>query len=537
MQTTMSRWKFTGRLEMRFAILAMGLMPLLAGCATGGVPSAGEGSGAHGAKIAAVRASGHDDNLPENAIDGNPATRWSARGQGAWIDADLGSAQAVTAVKIAWYQGDARVNHFAIAGSQDGKSFSELFAGDSTGKTAEFEKYAFKPAVARWVRVTVNGNTRNKWNSISELAVEVTGQGAARNDAPGDAVLAAKKVKPAKVESAAAAVDAKPLPRAEKQPARDGIWISKAELAKLPASGAEWEHLKAAADGEHLQAKVSDQNSHHDTMTLAAALVYARTGDAAYRSKAAEAIASAIGTESGGRTLALGRNLVSYVIAADLIQLSTFDAAKEKQFRQWLGEVRSERLSGKTLISTHEERPNNWGTHAGASRVAVDLYLHDDADLERAAHVFRGWLGDRAAYDGFKYGDLAWQADGEHPVGINPAGAKKEGHSIDGVLADDQRRSGGGFSWPPAKENYAWEALQGAVVQAQLLARAGYDSWNWSDRALLRAVTWQYEVNEFPATGDDTWQIPLINHAYGSHFAVGAPSVGKNMGFTDWMYR
>jgi hypothetical protein len=74
------------------------------------------------------------------------------------------------------------------------------------------------------------------------------------------------------------------------------------------------------------------------------------------------------------------------------------------------------------------------------------------------------------------------------------------------------------------------------VVQATLLARAGYDAWNWSDKALLRAVTWQYTINHFPAKGDDTWQIPIINRAYGTHFPVSRANTGKNMGWTDWMF-
>ena len=244
---------------------------------------------------------------------------------------------------------------------------------------------------------------------------------------------------------------------------------------------------------------------------------------------------AAIGTEEGGRTLALGRNLVSYVIAADLIDLKSYDAGKDQQFRSWLAVARTEMLDGKTLISTHDVRPNNWGTHAGASRIAADLYLGDKADLAKAAQVFKGWLGDRSAYAGFTYGLLDWQADPSKPVGINPKGATKNGRNIDGVLPDDQRRAGG-FSWPAAKENYVWEALQGAVVQAELLSHAGYDVYNWSDKALWRAVNWEYNVNGFAAQGDDTFEIHIINHAYGSSFPVGAANTGKNMDFTDWLY-
>jgi hypothetical protein len=118
-------------------------------------------------------------------------------------------------------------------------------------------------------------------------------------------------------------------------------------------------------------------------------------------------------------------------------------------------------------------------------------------------------------------------------VGINPAGAVKSGHAIDGVLPDDQRRAGG-FSWPPPCENYTWEARQGAVVQAELLSRAGYDAWGWSSRALLRSFQWSY-ANGCGASGDDTWQPWLVNRAYGTTYA-GGNGVGKNMAWTDWTH-
>jgi hypothetical protein len=316
--------------------------------------------------------------------------------------------------------------------------------------------------------------------------------------------------------------------------ASPSLWLTPAEIQALPMSGAAWSRLKAAADGSLGSPNISDQNSRHDVNTLAVALVAARTGTASYRAKAASAILSAIGTETGGRTLALGRNLVSYVIAADLIDLHTYDPAGDQRFRAWLSAVRRETLDGDTLVSTHERRPNNWGTHAGASRVAADMYLGDTADLARAAAVFQGWLGDRSAYAGFRYGDLAWQASASAPVGINPAGAQKGGHPIGGVLPDDQRR-GGSFTWPPPKENYVYEALQGALVQAELLSRAGYPSYGWSNQALLRAYTWLNTTDQYPATGDDTWQPWIINRRYGTTFPAGS-GIGKNMAWTDWAF-
>jgi hypothetical protein len=223
------------------------------------------------------------------------------------------------------------------------------------------------------------------------------------------------------------------------------------------------------------------------------------------------------------------------VVAADLIdyQSPIFDA----ELRRLL--TASTSGGPANLIACQKQRPNNWGMHATASIVAVYAYLGDKAGLDSAANIFKGWLGDRSAYAGFTYGELDWQADPSKPVGVNPKGATKQGHSIDGALPDDMRR-GGGFAWPPPGGDgrmYSWEALQGATVAAQLLSRAGYDAWNWSDKALLRAATWLYDVAKWPPSGDDGWQPWLINAAYGSNFpAIANASPGKNMGFTAWTH-
>jgi hypothetical protein len=312
-----------------------------------------------------------------------------------------------------------------------------------------------------------------------------------------------------------------------------GIWISPQELAALPMEGAAWEALLDAAGQDTSRPDISNQEDPTNVHVLAKALVYARTGQESYRSDVILACGAAIGTENGGRTLALGRELAAYVIAADLVGLPESD---DQQFRSWLRSTLTKTLGGKTLQSTHEDRPNNWGTHAGASRAAVAAYLGDQAELNRTAMIFRGWLGDRAAYAGFKFGDLSWQSDSSRPVGINPLGATRNGHLIDGVLPDDQRR-GGGFVWPPSKENYVWEGLQGALGQAVILHRAGYDVWNWEDRALLRAFNWLHDQADYPAEGDDTWQPHVINYFYGTNFPAPFPSrPGKNVGFTDWTF-
>jgi hypothetical protein len=345
--------------------------------------------------------------------------------------------------------------------------------------------------------------------------------------------------------------------------ARDGIWISRAEVRRLPMQGTAWERVKDAADGPLGEADIADQDSDHDVLTLAVGLVYARTGEESYRRKAAEAIESAVGTEQGGRTLALGRNLLSYVIAADLIDLRAYDPAGEASFREWLAAVRheplgSEAVDDQSLIGTAERSLSNWGGMAAASRVAIAAYLGDERDLARAAKVMKGWLGDRSAYPGipgplfgpddvgkgFRAGgyddDLSWQADPDRPQGVNPAGARKQGHSIDGALPDDMRR-GGPFHWPPEYTQYPREALSGYVALAELLYRRGYHVYAWEDRALLRATRFLFELGgSFP---DEEWWEPavpaywIINDRYGTSFPVEVSSrIGRNFGWTDWTH-
>jgi hypothetical protein len=338
-----------------------------------------------------------------------------------------------------------------------------------------------------------------------------------------------------KIVILAAALLASLLPVAAAQAApTSGILLTQAEIDALPASGAAWNAIATRAKATWPAPKLSDQNNQNDVYALAGALYYAKTGDSAMRAKVRTAIMTAKGTEAGGRVLALARNLPSYVLAADLIDLRGVSATDDAAFRSWLSSVRRAAMTECTnLVACHETRPNNWGTHAGAARVAADIYLGDRVDLDRAATVFRGWLGDRSAYAGFKYGDLSWQANPATPVGINPVGATKNGVSIDGVLPDDQRR--GGLCCTLVKENYVYEALQGAVVTAHLLKRQGYDSWNWGNQAIKRAFLWEANVNAYPATSDDNWQPWLVNKAYGLKLAAPTPTTpGKGFGFADW---
>jgi hypothetical protein len=154
--------------------------------------------------------------------------------------------------------------------------------------------------------------------------------------------------------------------------------------------------------------------------------------------------------------------------------------------------------------------------------------------------VFRGYLGDRSAYAGFKFGDLSWQADPSQPVGIVPTGATKAGVAIDGALPEDMRR-GCSFAIPPCHTDYAWEAMQGVVVQAEILSRRGYDAFGWQNQAVLRAAEFLERLDAlfggWWATADDRWQPWIINRAYGTSLPAASPGgVGKVMAWADWVF-
>lgn len=117
-----------------------------------------------------VTASGDDGsgNTASRTQDGSLDTRWSGPGKGAWLQLDLGRLQKVSAASIAWYQGDARQYHFELSTSKDGEHFVKGFAGDSA-QDAAMQTYSLASTrSARYLRLTVNGNTVNDWASVTE---------------------------------------------------------------------------------------------------------------------------------------------------------------------------------------------------------------------------------------------------------------------------------------------------------------------------------------------------------------------------------
>ena len=305
----------------------------------------------------------------------------------------------------------------------------------------------------------------------------------------------------------------------------------------LPMSGAGWTDVLAAAKAASGATSLSNQDSDDSTKVMAAALVYVRTGETAYLNKVTKAITDICtkNLESGSRALALGRELIGYVLAADIVQLKTILPDLDAKWRTKLTALLTYKTSqAGSLIDCSLDRPNNWGGHSRASWLAGALYLGDKTGADKAVATLKGWMGDRDAYNGFTYGDMAWQIDKSKPVGVLPKGATIQGYNVDGGQPEELRRVA--FKIPPSNVVYTWEGLQGPIAACVMAERAGYDAWNWCDKAMLRAVDFNYRQG-WAAEGDDKWIVPIINRAYGVNLPATGGGAGKNVGWTLWTHQ
>lgn len=119
-----------------------------------------------------VIASADDGNVPGNVLDNDLNTRWSASGDGQWIQFCLESARTVTGVQIAFYNGTSRTSTFDILTSTDGINWSTAAAGRvSSGTSASLETFNITAVTAKYVRIVGHGNSVNAWNSYTEVVI------------------------------------------------------------------------------------------------------------------------------------------------------------------------------------------------------------------------------------------------------------------------------------------------------------------------------------------------------------------------------
>jgi predicted phosphodiesterase len=112
-----------------------------------------------------------------NVVDNNLNSIWSNYGVGSSIQLDLGTSKSICSLEIAWYKGNERQNNFVVSISQDGKSYKTVLSTISSGKSLSYEKYVFSDNLARYIKITINGNSQNNYASIAEIRAQVPSSG------------------------------------------------------------------------------------------------------------------------------------------------------------------------------------------------------------------------------------------------------------------------------------------------------------------------------------------------------------------------
>lgn len=117
-----------------------------------------------------------EPNIPENTLDGDFETRWSANAEdgSVFLTYNLGCPRIVTSVDIYFHQGDQRIAFFQIATSEDGVNFqNSTDVIQSSGNTVGFETFPLTPnPTAQFVRILGFGNsTGSGWNSYEEVEI------------------------------------------------------------------------------------------------------------------------------------------------------------------------------------------------------------------------------------------------------------------------------------------------------------------------------------------------------------------------------
>lgn len=113
------------------------------------------------------------ENAPENVLDNDLNTRWSADGS-QYLQFELEGVQTLGCVGVGIWQDttkDGRQQTFSIQTSDDGVTFKTVFTGQTTGTTVEKEYYKFEPVKAKYVRFVGISNTKSSWTSITECTL------------------------------------------------------------------------------------------------------------------------------------------------------------------------------------------------------------------------------------------------------------------------------------------------------------------------------------------------------------------------------
>jgi hypothetical protein len=340
-----------------------------------------------------------------------------------------------------------------------------------------------------------------------------------------------------------------------------GIWLNNSTLDDLLQSGEAWNEVNGDAPGSIPFQPVCNQDSNHDTRTLAKALVGVATGDEAMQFGAISSINAAVGSEDdcgsmgtgANRWLDVGRNVGAYVIAADVLRSV---GVTSSTVNNWFTTINTRTLDENnsphdpiTLSDAAWNSGANASAQQGFVRTAIAAYQNNAATLANEFDRFLRYVGDRNALHDLTAptGDQAdWHQDPDtNPIGIVQAGATRNGCQWDGAIVWDMARIGA-YDCDPAwvgDAQYSWVGLMGAVPAAVILERKGFHAFSAQNNALNRVLDFLWDKRQL--SGDARWfdgqranhAIWLANGAYCEDWLFDGPTgQGQTVGYVDWTH-
>ncbi len=333
---------------------------------------------------------------------------------------------------------------------------------------------------------------------------------------------------------------------------------------------------------------ITDQSSRQNNWALANALVWRSTANSASRLYALDAIDDVIGKHNNtscggsGRALEIGRNVGAYVIAADMINLPSYNSSINSQFVTWLGQVESYSYPGSpdadgngttTLRDCFRHRPDNWGVHCAFTQTAIDIYQGDSNGWNDVFQTFYRYAGDRSVprWDNistssdFDYDDGQKWSTSSTCKNANPGTSDCRAINLpgtipgtqlngDGYIIRDADRAGdpNTSGTCPVYDGHWAGGWSGTMILATLLERLWDNdmvSGTYNDTApkdmvfgaVLRASQGLQRVdncNSSAISGDDEYARWLVDDMYPSaNFpTVSNNDVGKVMAFAEYTH-
>ena len=114
--------------------------------------------------------------LPENILDGNKGTLWSASGTDQWLVLELKSPFKIHHLKLAFQPGQRRESYFEIYGSNDEVKWEMILSDSkSCGFSGDLQVFDFPVSktekVFKYIKLAGLGNSTDTWNYISEFNI------------------------------------------------------------------------------------------------------------------------------------------------------------------------------------------------------------------------------------------------------------------------------------------------------------------------------------------------------------------------------